>query len=226
MVSLRQLENTASIRLVKRDEIPWEQIRQDLFFWLVKRGTESGEAEELVDAAIVRVFSTMPDASHVANPGRIKLDVRMTIGSIRQEQAIERGWFASDVADDWESDTSSDCHARRLSRLSPAKVTTSVNDAIRVRRETERLFAAFSREYWRLSTPNTSDSEDRCCWYVMGGAPHVERGPNPVWCFVFDDSFHASLPTIQDTWQPIPVIYEYSCRSYGTYAIASRTAVD
>lgn len=153
MVSLRQLENTAEIRLVKRDEIPWEQIRQDLFFWLVKRDIESGEAEELVDAAIVRVFATMPDPGHVANPGRIKLDVRMTIGSIRQEQAIERGWFASDVADDWIDEASSDCHDKRLSRLSPAKVTTSVNDAIRVRRETERLFAAFSRKYWHVTPP-------------------------------------------------------------------------
>jgi len=153
MVSLRQLENNAEIRLVKRDEIPWEQIRQDLFFWLVSRGIESGEAEELVDAAIVRVFGTMPSPNHVANPGRIKIDVRMTIGSIRQEQAIERGWFASDVADDWIDDASSDCHSKRLSRLSPMKVSTSVNDAIRVRRETERLFAVFSKKYWHVTPP-------------------------------------------------------------------------
>lgn len=226
MVSLRQLENTAEIRLVKRDEIPWEQIRQDLFFWLIGRDIESGEAEELVDAAIVRVFSSMPSPDHVANPGRIKLDVRMTIGSIRQEQAIERGWFASDITDDWEDEASSDCHSKRLSRLSPQKVTTSVNDAIRVRRETERLFASFSREYWKLSIPDTSETDDRCCWYVMGGVPHIEPASDTVWCFIFDDSFHASLPTIPDTWQPIPVRYEYSCRSYGTYAIAYRTAVD
>ena len=153
MVSLRQLENSAEIQLVKRDEIPWETIRQDLFFWLLKRDVESGEAEELVDAAIVRVFSTMTSPDHVANPGRIKLDVRMTIGSIRQEQSIERGWFASDITDDWQDDASSDCHARRLSRLSPMKVATTVNDAIRVRRETERVFAAFSRKYWYVAPP-------------------------------------------------------------------------
>lgn len=153
MVSLRQLENAAEIRLVKRDELPWETIRQDLFFWLVGRDVESGEAEELVDAAIVRVFATMPSPDHVANPGRIKLDVRMTIGSIRQEQSIERGWFASDITDDWIDESASDCHTKRLSRLSPQKVATSVNDAIRIRRETERLFAAFSRKYWLVKPP-------------------------------------------------------------------------
>ena len=153
MVSLRQLENSAEIRIVKRDEIPWETIRQDLFFWLVGRDIEGGEAEELVDAAIVRVFSTIPSPDHVANPGRIKLDVRMTIGSIRQEQAIERGWFATEIEDDWQDDAASDCHAKRLSRLSPMKFTASVNDAIRVRRETERLFAAFSRKYWLVKPP-------------------------------------------------------------------------
>lgn len=153
MTSLRQLENSAEIRLIKRDEIPWEQIRQDLFFWLITRDIESGEAEEIVDAAIVRVFSSMPSPDHVANPSRIKLDIRMTIGSIRQEQAIERGWFASDIADDWQDDASSDCHAKRLSRLSPQKVATSVNGAIANRRATERLFRWFSKIYFPVTIP-------------------------------------------------------------------------
>lgn len=153
MVSLRQLENSAAIRLVKRDELPWEQIRQDLHYWLVGRDIEAGEAEELVDAAIVRVFATMPDPDHVANPGRIKMDIRMTIGSILHEQAIEKGWFSTDVADDWQGDITDDCHARRLSRLEPAKLTTSINDALRLRRETERLFATFSRKYFPVAIP-------------------------------------------------------------------------
>lgn len=150
MVSLRQLENTASVRLVKRDELPWEQIRQDLFFWLLKRDIESGEAEELVDAAIVRIFGTMPDPDHVANPSRIKRDVQQAIGHIRHEQAIEEGWFAESSE---EYDIPEDCHASRLSRLTPAKSTVYVNDVIANRRATQILFRWFSRKYWHVDCP-------------------------------------------------------------------------
>lgn len=209
MVSLRQLENTAAIKLVKRDELPWQQIREDLFYWLLKRDVSESDAEELVDAAIVRVFGTMPDPSHVANPGRIKLDVRMTIGSIRHEQAIEKGWFAESSE---EHEVPEDCHASRLSRLTPMKTTTYVNDAIKLRRETERLLKRFG---WLVSSQLPEPADD--CPQSTG---------IPVWCFVFDDSFHASLPIIQDTWQSIPVKYQYSSRSYGGYAIAYRTAID
>ena len=151
MVSIRQLENTASVKLVKRDDLPWEQIRQDLFFWLLKRDIESGEAEELVDAAIVRVFGTMPDPSHVANPSRIKRDVQQAIGHIRHEQALERGMFAAESSEEYE--IPADCHASRLSRLTPVKQTTALNDAIRLRRETERLSGWFSRTYWHVAIP-------------------------------------------------------------------------
>lgn len=149
MVSLRALENAAEIRLEKRDDIPWERIRSEMQWWLLRRGMDDSQAEEIVDEAIVRIFATMPEADHVANPGRIKIDIRMTIGSILHEQAAERAMFRHDMQDDWEDITTD----RRLSRLTPAKTQTHVNDAIANRRATERLFRWFSKTYFPVSMP-------------------------------------------------------------------------
>lgn len=143
MVSLRQLERDCVIPVIPVEQINWESIRSTLEYQMTQRGVEAGQAEELVDSAIVEVFSSLRPGEHVST-ARVRRDCICTLASIRRREAEQRAELQPIGEYD---DYAESLVERRLSRLSPMKVATAANDAIRERRETDRLFAWF-RANW------------------------------------------------------------------------------
>lgn len=143
MVSIRQLERDCVIPVIPVEQINWQSIRSMLEYQLTQRGVEAGQAEEYVDDAIVDVLGTIKPGEHVST-ARVRRDCICTLASIRRREAEQRMLLQpiGDYDDYAESQVE-----RRLSRLSPLKVATAANDAIRERRETDRLFTWF-RQNW------------------------------------------------------------------------------
>lgn len=205
MVSLRQKERDCEIPVVPVDQINWQSIRSTLEYGLTSRGIEAGRAEELADAAIVATFIRLKRGEHVST-ARVRKDCQCELATI-QRLEVEQRLLVQPIGE--YDDYPQSQVERRLSRLSPAKESTAANDAIRERRETDRLFSWF-RQNW-FEPINSTDTVE------------TSENPDEVWCFQFNDDYLASLPVVHDTWQATPVKHEYSVRSYDQFAIAYRT---
>lgn len=143
MVSIRQLERDCVIPVIPIEQINWQSIRSTLEYGLTQRGVESGRAEELADAAIVATFARLKPGERVST-ARVRKDCQCELATI-QRMEVEQRLLVQPIG---EYDDYADSQIeRRLSRLSPAKESTAANDAIRERRETDRLFAWF-RQNW------------------------------------------------------------------------------
>lgn len=143
MVSLRQLERDCVIPVMPVNEVNWESIRSTLEYQLQQRGVEAGRVEELVDSAIVATFAKLRPGEHVST-ARVRKDVRCELATMQRVEMEQRALLQPIGEYD---DYAESLVERRLSRLSPLKVATAANDAIRVRRETDRLFTWF-RTNW------------------------------------------------------------------------------
>lgn len=138
MVSLRELERNGVLAVLPVNQIPWESIRSTLEYGLTSKGVEPGRAEEYAQDAIVHVMGGIDPGEHVS-AARVRKDCRQHIGSVRHAEFLESQERKVECID-YDSPAT---HDRRLSLLSPMKEQTSLNDAMRAKRETDRLFAWF-----------------------------------------------------------------------------------
>lgn len=143
MVSLRQKERDCVTPVMPVEQINWQSIRSTLEYGLTSRGIDPGRAEELADTAIVAVLSTIKPGEHVST-ARVRKDCQCELVTIRRME-VEQRLLVQPIGD--YDDYAESQVERRLSRLSPLKVAAAANDAIRERRETDRLFAWF-RTNW------------------------------------------------------------------------------
>jgi hypothetical protein len=146
MPSMIQMECEGQIDVIPRNEIPWGNLRNEIYYRLIK-SMDSDKAEELADSAIVATFTECDECCSLlratANCWRNLADIR------RAEQA--RTETASDLLLDVSADRKPYSEQR-----TPAKETTSIREAMLNERQTREWLAWFSVEYWPVYPANDS----------------------------------------------------------------------
>ena len=130
MASLRSLERDGELQLIDRDSLPWELLRNNVYYSLLRKGFQPDQAEDFASEAMVRTLEEVPDVG--ISMERCRACLRSNTNAAIGDWIATRAVAGDPLPDNLQAD-------RRIELRTSAQPTTSVRDAIRANREYKRL---------------------------------------------------------------------------------------
>jgi hypothetical protein len=144
MANLMRLEIDGQLETVPRDEIPWEQIRQNLEYRLTASGVDADQAEELADDAVCQ---TLTEADERLSEVRAWADCRRNLATIRRQNA-ERTATVAALLEEQEQLIASNAGRRAIDLRTPSQEQTAIRETMVDERHYRILLDLFSAKYW------------------------------------------------------------------------------